>query len=312
MPNITCSANAEPLPNPVKGLRKALGSARKASPVPDAELLALGEAFDRAHAVWLPLHLEAERRSAAFEKECERRGPDCRYPAREWFELRYDMAVEPARMAAGEVLEKLDALSERIRKTPAEGLTGLAVKARVLKVELSLDKQDDLPADEQDWDVFVMNDFIAELERLAGIPPRLRAPGLTALAAPPVLPAPPAPQEPFHGLVNEYQRMKAQNPDHLLVYRMDGFYELYLSDAEIAAEALGVILDHRGPGIGPRVPLVGIPVERAEDYVERLVVKGHKVAWCERIEDWSMRTGFRREIVRLTRPGTIGDDFIAA
>src|SRR6201982_2080991 len=109
----------------------------------------------------------------------------------------------------------------------------------------------------------------------------------------------------------QYGAIKAQNPDALLFYRMGDFYELFFEDAEIAARALGIVLTKRGKQEGRDIPMCGVPVERAEDYLNRLIGQGHRVAVCEQVEDPAearKRGGkslVRREVVRLVTPGTV-------
>src|SRR5450631_4378063 len=114
----------------------------------------------------------------------------------------------------------------------------------------------------------------------------------------------------------QYRAIKAQNPGSLLFYRMGDFYELFFGDAEIAARALGIVLTKRGKHEGSDIPMCGVPVERAGDYLNRLIGQGHRVAICEQIEDpaESRKRGgksvVRREVVRLVTPGTITEEFL--
>jgi DNA mismatch repair protein MutS len=114
----------------------------------------------------------------------------------------------------------------------------------------------------------------------------------------------------------QYSAIKAQNPACLLFYRMGDFYELFFEDAEIAAGALGIVLTKRGKQEGRDIPMCGVPVERAEDYLNRLIGQGHRVAVCEQVEDPAearKRGGkslVRREVVRLVTPGTITEELL--
>jgi DNA mismatch repair protein MutS len=114
----------------------------------------------------------------------------------------------------------------------------------------------------------------------------------------------------------QYSAIKAQNPGCLLFYRMGDFYELFFEDAEIAARALGIVLTKRGKQEGRDIPMCGVPVERAEDYLNRLIGQGHRVAVCEQVEDPAearKRGGkslVRREVVRLVTPGTITEELL--
>ena len=86
-------------------------------------------------------------------------------------------------------------------------------------------------------------------------------------------------------MMAQYLEIKAANPDCLLFYRMGDFYELFFDDAEVASRALGIVLTKRGKHTGEDIPMCGVPVERADDYLQRLIALGYRVAVCEQIED---------------------------
>src|SRR5579863_6063807 len=86
-------------------------------------------------------------------------------------------------------------------------------------------------------------------------------------------------------MMEQYLEIKAANPGSLLFYRMGDFYELFFEDAEIASRALGIVLTKRGKHQGDDIPMCGVPVERADDYLQRLIALGHRVAVCEQTED---------------------------
>ena len=117
-------------------------------------------------------------------------------------------------------------------------------------------------------------------------------------------------------MMAQYHAIKAQNPGSLLFYRMGDFYELFFEDAEIAAKALGIVLTRRGKHEGQDIPMCGVPVERAEDYLHRLISQGYRVAVCEQVEDPAeakkrgANSVVRREVVRLMSPGTITEELL--
>jgi DNA mismatch repair protein MutS len=86
-------------------------------------------------------------------------------------------------------------------------------------------------------------------------------------------------------MMAQYFEIKAANPDCLLFYRMGDFYELFFDDAEVASRALGIVLTKRGKHEGEDIRMCGVPVERADDYLNRLIALGHRVAVCEQLED---------------------------
>ncbi len=115
-------------------------------------------------------------------------------------------------------------------------------------------------------------------------------------------------------MMAQYFEIKTANPDCLLFYRMGDFYELFFADAEIASRALGIVLTKRGKHEGEDIRMCGVPVERADDYLQRLIALGHRVAVCEQLEDPAEarkrgpRAVVRRDVVRLVTPGTITEE----
>ena len=115
-------------------------------------------------------------------------------------------------------------------------------------------------------------------------------------------------------MMAQYVEIKAANPDCLLFYRMGDFYELFFEDAEIASRALGIVLTKRGKHLGQDIPMCGVPVDRADDYLQRLIGLGHRVAVCEQTEDPAeakkrgAKSVVRRDVVRLVTPGTITEE----
>jgi len=115
-------------------------------------------------------------------------------------------------------------------------------------------------------------------------------------------------------MMEQYLEIKAANPDMLLFYRMGDFYELFFEDAEIASRALGIMLTKRGKHQGADIPMCGVPVERSDDYLHRLIAQGFRVAVCEQMEDPAAarargaKSVVRRDVVRLVTPGTLTED----
>ena len=75
-------------------------------------------------------------------------------------------------------------------------------------------------------------------------------------------------------MIAQYLEIKAANADCLLFYRMGDFYELFFEDAEIASRALGIALTKRGKHLGADIPMCGVPVQAADDYLQRLTAAG--------------------------------------
>ncbi|MCV0394965.1 MAG: DNA mismatch repair protein MutS [Rhizobiaceae bacterium] len=119
-------------------------------------------------------------------------------------------------------------------------------------------------------------------------------------------------------MMEQYIEIKSANPGSLLFYRMGDFYELFFDDAEIASRALGITLTKRGKHQGDDIPMCGVPVHAADDYLSRLIALGHRVAVCEQVEDPAearkrgSKSVVRRDVVRLVTPGTITEDKLLA
>src|ERR1700743_3584328 len=115
-------------------------------------------------------------------------------------------------------------------------------------------------------------------------------------------------------MMKQCLEIKPANPGLLLFYRMGDFYELFFDDAEIASRALGIMLTKRGKHQGMDIPMCGVPVERCEEYLHRLIASGHRVAVCEQMEDPAAarargnKSVVRRDVVRLVTPGTLTED----
>ncbi len=106
-------------------------------------------------------------------------------------------------------------------------------------------------------------------------------------------------------MMAQFLEIKAVNPGYLLFYRMGDFYEMFFEDAEIAAQALGIVLTKRGKHQGLDIPMCGVPIHAAQDYLKKLIALGHRVAICEQIEDPAeakkrgAKSPVKRDVVRL-------------
>jgi DNA mismatch repair protein MutS len=123
-----------------------------------------------------------------------------------------------------------------------------------------------------------------------------------------------APPERVTPMMAQYLEIKRANPDSLLFYRMGDFYELFFEDAELASQTLGIVLTKRGKHQGEDIKMCGVPVERAEEYLHKLIAAGHRVAVCEQLEDPAeakkrgAKSVVRRDVTRLVTPGTLTED----
>ncbi|HKD24807.1 MAG TPA: DNA mismatch repair protein MutS [Xanthobacteraceae bacterium] len=114
--------------------------------------------------------------------------------------------------------------------------------------------------------------------------------------------------------MEQYAEIKAANPGCLLFYRMGDFYELFFDDAEAASRALGIVLTKRGRHRGQDIPMCGVPVHRADEYLHRLIAQGFRVAVCEQTEDPAeakkrgAKSVVQRNVIRLITAGTLTED----
>ena len=113
-------------------------------------------------------------------------------------------------------------------------------------------------------------------------------------------------------LMQQYREIKARHQDAILFFRMGDFYEMFYEDAEIASRAIGLTLTSRNNGGAAEVPLAGIPVKAAADYLRRLVGQGYRVAICEQVEDPKLAKGIvKREVIETITPGAVfADDLL--
>ncbi len=113
-------------------------------------------------------------------------------------------------------------------------------------------------------------------------------------------------------MMKQYLKIKEQNPDSIVFFRLGDFYEMFDSDARTASKELNLTLTSRDkdPNKAPedRVPMCGIPYHSSDAYIARLIAKGYKVAICEQMEDPATAKGLvERDIIRVVTPGTVID-----
>lgn len=109
-------------------------------------------------------------------------------------------------------------------------------------------------------------------------------------------------------MMQHYLKMKEENPDSILFYRLGDFYEMFFEDAKLVSQELDLVLTGRSAGVEEKVPMCGIPFHAANSYIQRLVKNGYKVAICEQLEDPSSAKGLvDRGIIKIITPGTYMD-----
>ena len=109
--------------------------------------------------------------------------------------------------------------------------------------------------------------------------------------------------------MQQYREIKSRHQDAILFFRMGDFYEMFYEDAEVASKTLGLTLTSRNNGGASAVPLAGVPVKAAGEYLRRLIQQGFRVSICEQTEDPKLAKGLvRREVVETITPGAAFSD----
>ncbi len=109
-------------------------------------------------------------------------------------------------------------------------------------------------------------------------------------------------------LMRQYHALKEQAPDALLLFHLGDFFEFFYDDAIVAARDLEITLTSRNKEKGEPVPMCGVPVRAVDNYIAKLIAKGHNVAVCKQVEAPSKAKKLvRREITRIITPGTASD-----
>ncbi len=111
-------------------------------------------------------------------------------------------------------------------------------------------------------------------------------------------------------MMQQYLRLKAENPGCILFFRLGDFYEMFADDAKTAAAELNLTLTSRSHGKSKddpdRIPMCGVPYHSCESYIARLVAKGYKVAICDQMENPALAKGLvKRDVTRIVTPGTV-------
>ncbi|WP_242848965.1 hypothetical protein [Syntrophomonas palmitatica] len=111
-------------------------------------------------------------------------------------------------------------------------------------------------------------------------------------------------------MIEQYLQIKNQYQDAILFFRLGDFYEMFFEDAIKASRELEIVLTSRDGG-QEKVPMCGVPYHAVENYLAKLVSKGHKVAICEQVEDPREARGVvKREVIRIVTPGSILEDIM--
>ena len=108
--------------------------------------------------------------------------------------------------------------------------------------------------------------------------------------------------------MRQYHSLKQQKPDHLLLFRLGDFYELFYEDAVVASRDLEITLTSRNKEKGEAIPMCGVPAHSVDGYINKLIIKGHRLAIADQVEEAQQgKQLVRREITRIITPGTTSD-----
>ena len=105
-------------------------------------------------------------------------------------------------------------------------------------------------------------------------------------------------------LRKQYLRVKQKYPEAIVFFRLGDFYETFDEDAKVASRELDVVLTSREMGKGQRVPMAGIPHHALDNYLAKLINRGHKVAICEQLSPPGKGL-VERDVIRVVTPGTV-------
>ncbi len=110
---------------------------------------------------------------------------------------------------------------------------------------------------------------------------------------------------PLTPMMQKYMETKEEYKDCILFYRLGDFYEMFFEDAKICSRELELTLTGKSCGLEERAPMCGVPFHAVDGYLNKLVVKGYKVAICEQVEDPKEAKGLvKRAVTRVVTPGT--------
>lgn len=113
----------------------------------------------------------------------------------------------------------------------------------------------------------------------------------------------------YSPMMQQYLKVKENYQDALVFYRIGDFYEMFFEDAKIASRELDLILTGKNAGVEERIPMCGVPHHAVSSYIQRLVVRGYKIAIVEQMQDPKDAKGIvERDVIRVITPGTVMDE----
>ncbi len=115
-------------------------------------------------------------------------------------------------------------------------------------------------------------------------------------------------KEKYSPMMMQYLKIKEQNKDSILMFRLGDFYEMFFDDALIVSKICDLVLTGKNAGVKERVPMCGVPYHSVSQYIQKLIDAGHKVAIAEQLSDPSKKGIVERGVVQIITPGTIMDN----
>ncbi|MCD7839332.1 MAG: DNA mismatch repair protein MutS, partial [Erysipelotrichaceae bacterium] len=115
-------------------------------------------------------------------------------------------------------------------------------------------------------------------------------------------------KEKYSPMMMQYLKIKEENKDSIVMFRLGDFYEMFFDDAILVSKALDLALTGKNAGAKERVPMCGVPYHSVSGYIQRLIDLGHKVAIVEQLSEPGKKGIVERGVVQIITPGTIMDD----
>lgn len=112
-------------------------------------------------------------------------------------------------------------------------------------------------------------------------------------------------KESYSPMMQQYLKVKEENKDAIVMYRLGDFYEMFFEDALYVSKALSLTLTGKNAGTVERVPMCGVPFHSAASYIQQLIDLGKKVCIVEQVGEVPKRGLVKREVVQIVTPGTI-------
>ncbi|MDD3187009.1 MAG: DNA mismatch repair protein MutS [Bacilli bacterium] len=110
-------------------------------------------------------------------------------------------------------------------------------------------------------------------------------------------------------MMQEYIKVKRENPNIIVFYRLGDFYEMFFEDAITASHELELTLTGKSAGLKEKIPMCGVPHHAVSIYIEKLIEKGYKVGICEQMENPKLAKGLvKRELIQIVSKGAVFDN----